>query len=289
MTAPPQGLVPLLMECLLPQALAVLSLVPGGPFLPTHLLCDLANLCLESSPLPNGCSATRSASHFHGGVEAARILQRPLKAAEVREKRACMDCVHRKLSHPESLVRTWAGCQIFSHPPPRAPPSFPRLPQIWGVLSSLPSPLSHQCARLHPRPEKRRQGICDSQSSHQPRPERAPTLGVQAFSGGWDPQGRPTIQASGWGPKIIDPGTSCPDILGRACSDPLQGDLGHSKGTRGLCSPPLSTSGLPPRAWLRAVAIKGCFLTLQHLLPPDQSAPLVPGRQLGKREMRQEA
>ena len=69
-------------------ALAVLSLLPGGPFLPTHLLCDLADLCLESSRLPDGCLATCSASHFHGGVEATRILQRPLKAAEVREKRA---------------------------------------------------------------------------------------------------------------------------------------------------------------------------------------------------------
>ena len=142
------------MECLLPQALTGLSLLPGGPFIPTHPLCNLANLCLESSPLPDGCSATRSASHFHGGVEATRILQRPLKAAEVREKRACEDCVHRKLSHPDSLVRTWAGCQIFSHPPPRAPPSFPRLPQIWGFLSSLPSPLSVTCVPGFP-PDQR--------------------------------------------------------------------------------------------------------------------------------------
>lgn len=64
------------------------------------------------------------------------------------------DCVHRKLSHPDSLVRTWAGCQIFSHPPPRAPPSFPWLPQIWGFLSSLPFPLSVTCVPGFP-PDQR--------------------------------------------------------------------------------------------------------------------------------------
>ena len=53
----------------------------------------------------------------------------PLKAAEVREKQACMDCVHRKLSHLDSLVRTWAGCQIFSPPPIRAPPPSPSSPR----------------------------------------------------------------------------------------------------------------------------------------------------------------
>lgn len=97
-----------------------------------------------------------------------------------------------------------AGYHIFYCPLPIALPlrsheSSPSSPR--SGFESRPEPSSASCphipclpsatcaTRVSPRPEERRQGICDPQSGHQSRPERAPPLGLQALSGEFEPPG----------------------------------------------------------------------------------------------------
>lgn len=88
------------------------------------------------------------------------------------------------------------GCMSSPLPPAAAPRDSPARPapalrRGEGALSLVltASVLCPRCPRLPPRPEERGQGVRDPPGGHQPRPQRAAPLGVQALPGGWAARG----------------------------------------------------------------------------------------------------